>query len=297
MTVQHNNTLIKTNCPAPASLVQSTCAYCGVGCGVDIELEKGQPIAIQGTPEHPANYGRLCVKGSHLLETIDATNRLTTPQVYGKEVSWEHAINEVATKFNDTIKQHGAESVAFYVSGQLLTEDYYVANKLMKGYIGTGNIDTNSRLCMSSAVSAYKRAFGEDVVPCSYQDIEQAELIILIGSNAAWTHPVLFQRIERARKLNPDLKLVVIDPRETPTAQSAELFLPIKPGSDGALYHGLLAYLAEHSQLEQSFIRQYTENFEAALASAQYWNINKVANFCGLSYQQVEQFLSTLCSN
>ena len=272
------------------NLIQSTCAYCGVGCGVDVQLEQGKPMSIKGTPEHPANYGRLCVKGSHLLDTTDATNRLITPEVFGEKVSWDVVTNTVAQHFNRIIEQHGPDSVAFYVSGQLLTEDYYVANKLMKGYIGSANIDTNSRLCMSSAVSAYKRAFGEDIVPCNYQDIEQAELIILIGSNAAWTHPVLYQRIERARQINPNLQLVVIDPRKTPTASSANEHLAIKPGTDAALYNGLLNYLAAHDGIDQTFVDNFTQGFEQALLAAQQWTVEKVANFCGLSTEQVLHF-------
>ena len=152
--------------------------------------------------------------------------------------------------FSQIIKDHGPDSVAFYVSGQLLTEDYYLANKLMKGYIGSANIDTNSRLCMSSAVAAYKRSFGEDVVPCSYEDLDSTELLIITGSNAAWTHPVLYQRIERAKNRNPKMKIVVIDPRKTATCQIADYFLPIKPGSDAAFFNGLLNYLTNNNDLD-----------------------------------------------
>lgn len=271
-------------------LVQSTCAYCGVGCGVDIECQDNQPVKLSGTLDHPANFGRLCVKGSNLLQTTCNTNRLAAPEVNGETVDWLQAIAHVADNFKRIIAEHGKEAVAFYVSGQCLTEDYYVANKLMKGYIGSANIDTNSRLCMSSAVAAYKRAFGEDVVPCSYQDVEQTDALILIGSNAAWTHPVVFQRIERARQINPEFKLVVIDPRNTATAQTADLFLAIKPGSDAALYQGLLAYLAEQQALDAEYIEQHTENFEPCLAQAAYWTLAKVSQFCGLSQAELEQF-------
>lgn len=271
-------------------LVQSTCAYCGVGCGLDIQVENNSPQSLTGTPEHRANFGRLCVKGSHLLDTIDITGRLLEPEVYGKTTNWQTATAEVAKRFSQIIAKHGKESVAFYVSGQLLTEDYYVANKLMKGYIGTANIDTNSRLCMSSAVSAYKRAFGEDVVPCSYEDLEHTDLLIMVGSNAAWTHPVLFQRIERARSINPNFKLVVIDPRSTPTAQSADLHLPIAPGADAGLYCGLLHYLIENQGVDKTYIDAYTNGFEQLANNVSSWTLDKVASFCKLDKRVLMEF-------
>ena len=198
------------SCSQSPHIVQSTCAYCGVGCGIDISVQNGEANTLVGTIEHPSNFGKLCVKGTNLLETTDLTNRLLEPQIDDQAVDWSTATSHVANKFSKIIKEHGPKSVAFYVSGQLLTEDYYLANKLMKGYIGSANIDTNSRLCMSSAVAAYKRSFGEDVVPCNYEDLDSTELLLLTGSNAAWTHPVLFQRIERAKKRNPNMKVVVI---------------------------------------------------------------------------------------
>ena len=277
-------------CSNTPLLKQTTCAYCGVGCGVDISLLNNTPTKLEGTREHPANFGRLCVKGTHLLDTIGTDNRLTSPLIDYEPASWDTATDYVANKFNAIIKEHGPESVAFYVSGQLLTEDYYVANKLMKGYIGSGNIDTNSRLCMSSAVAGYKRAFGEDVVPCTYDDLEQTELLILIGSNAAWTHPVLYQRMERAKKLNPNMKVVVIDPRKTDTAELADTFLNIKPGSDGALYNGLLNYLSEHNYLDTQFINAHTNGFETALAEAKKWSVKAVSDFCDIDAQLVSDF-------
>lgn len=272
------------------SLIQTTCAYCGVGCGVDVALSNNQPTALEGMPEHPANYGRLCVKGTHLLDTVNNDNRLTTPMINNKAVSWPEASNYVASKFKQIIDEHGADAVAFYVSGQLLTEDYYIANKLMKGYIGSANIDTNSRLCMSSAVAGYKRAFGEDVVPCDYEDLEHTELLILIGSNAAWTHPVLYQRIARAKRMNPMMKVVVVDPRRTDSAELADSFLQIKPGTDAALYNGLLNYLADNQLLDNEFINKHTEGFDVALAAAKNWSIDEVALFCEVDAQQLSQF-------
>ncbi|WP_156508565.1 molybdopterin-dependent oxidoreductase, partial [Oleiphilus sp. HI0132] len=199
-------------------------------------------VTIQGDPHHPANFGRLCSKGSALGETLDLSSRLLKPIIKGKTASWDQTINHVATRFKETIDQYGPESVAFYASGQLLTEDYYVANKLMKGFIGSANIDTNSRLCMSSSVVGHKRAFGSDTVPNCYEDFELSKLVVLIGSNAAWCHPVLFQRIKKAKETNPDMKLVVIDPRKTDSCDIADLHIPVKMGSDVALFNGLLAF-------------------------------------------------------
>lgn len=296
------NKTVRSTRANPHSLQQTTCAYCGVGCGVDIQLQHQQstgaaaaiPVALQGTPEHPANFGRLCVKGTHLLDTIGSPNeddpkRLLQPEIYGKAVSWQKATDYIADKLQNIITTHGADAVAMYVSGQLLTEDYYVANKFMKGYVGTANIDTNSRLCMASAVAAYKRAFGEDVVPCNYEDIEHTDLLVLVGSNAAWTHPVLFQRIERAKQLR-NLQVVVIDPRETATASIADLFLGIKPGSDTALFNGLLRFLKQHNGLDHDFINQHTDGFYEALQWANPWSVDMVADYCGLTSQQVLDF-------
>lgn len=279
------------------SLKQTTCAYCGVGCGVDISLFNNVPTKLEGMREHPANFGRLCVKGTHLLDTTGSDNRLTSPLINNKAATWDEATDHVANKFIDIIQKHGPDAVAFYVSGQLLTEDYYIANKLMKGYIGSGNIDTNSRLCMSSAVAGYKRAFGEDVVPCTYEDLEQTELLILIGSNAAWTHPVLYQRMERAKQLNPNMKVVVIDPRKTDTAELADTFLNIKPGSDAALYNGLLNYLNEHNHLDTQFITQHTNGFESALQEATKWSCEAVSDFCDIAIEQVTEFYALFASS
>lgn len=286
--------VIKTGEP---SLIQSTCAYCGVGCGVDIGVADGKATSLVGSAAHPSNYGRLCVKGSNLLNTIDLTGRLLSPEIAGEQVSWDKATDYVAEQFNDIIKKYGKDSVAFYVSGQLLTEDYYIANKLMKGYIGSGNIDTNSRLCMSSAVSAYKRAFGEDVVPCTYQDLEETDLLLLTGSNAAWTHPVLYQRIERAKKINPAMKVVVIDPRKTATCELADNFIQLKPGTDAAFFNGLLHFLSENQGLDTDYIAQHTEGFEQALTQATSWTVTKVAEFCQVSIEELTTVYQLFCSS
>ncbi|WP_160120087.1 nitrate reductase [Rhodovarius lipocyclicus] len=217
-------------------MTRTTCPYCGVGCGV--LASPGAPV--KGDPAHPANRGRLCSKGTALGETLAHPHRLLHPEVDGKRASWDAALDALAEGFRTALDTHGPEGVALYVSGQLLTEDYYAANKLAKGFLGTANIDSNSRLCMASAVAGHRRAFGEDLVPGIYDDLEQADLLVLVGSNLAWCHPVLFQRIQAARA---GKRIVVIDPRRTATCEGADLHLPLRPGSDVALFNGLLAHL------------------------------------------------------
>jgi assimilatory nitrate reductase catalytic subunit len=234
-------------------MVKTTCAYCGVGCGIRATVTGDRQVRIEGDPDHPANAGRLCSKGTHLGETIGLDGRLLHPMIGKRRASWDKALDLVAKRFRDTIAQHGPNSVAFYVSGQLLTEDYYVANKLMKGFIGSANIDTNSRLCMSSAVAGHLRAFGEDIVPASYDDLDAADLIVLVGSNTAWCHPIVYQRIMAARAAR-GTKLVVIDPRRTETADEADLYLAIRPGSDVALMNGLLAWCRSANVVDDAYI-------------------------------------------
>jgi assimilatory nitrate reductase catalytic subunit len=248
--------------------VRTTCPYCGVGCGVLATREESGTIAIAGDPQHPANFGRLCSKGSALGETMDLEGRLLEPKIGGRAASWDEALERVADRFSATIRQHGPESVAFYVSGQFLTEDYYVANKLMKGFIGAANIDTNSRLCMSSSVAGHKRAFGSDTVPGIYEDLETADLVVLAGSNLAWCHPVLYQRIAAAKAERPQMKIVVIDPRRTMTASVADLHLAIRPDGDAALFMGLLAHLAWSPAADHGYIAAHTLGFAGAVAAA-----------------------------
>ena len=252
--------------------VRTTCAYCGVGCGVQVTPKADGTIAIAGDKQHPANKGRLCVKGSALGETVGLEGRLLYPQVRDadglRRVSWNAALDKVADGWRAIIAEHGPDAVALYVSGQLLTEDYYVANKLMKGYIGSANIDTNSRLCMSSAVAGYKRAFGEDLVPLCYDDLELADMVVLVGSNTAWCHPILFQRILKAKESRPEMKIVVIDPRRTATCELADLHLPVKAGTDVWLFNGLLSYLARIGAVDPAFIGQHTSGLDAALETA-----------------------------
>jgi assimilatory nitrate reductase catalytic subunit len=231
---------------------RTTCAYCGVGCGIVATRTGPRSVEIKGDAEHPANRGRLCSKGTHLGETVGLEGRLLHPMIGKRRADWDKALDMVVKRFKQAIAEHGPDSVAFYVSGQLVTEDYYVANKLMKGFIGSGNIDTNSRLCMSSAVAGHVRAFGEDVVPASYDDLDAADLIILVGSNTAWCHPIVYQRI-RAR-CDAGAKLVVIDPRRTETCEGADLHLAIRPGSDVALMNGLLAHCREAGLVDEAYL-------------------------------------------
>jgi assimilatory nitrate reductase catalytic subunit len=273
------------------STVRTTCPYCGVGCGV-LATAAGTGISIAGDPLHPANAGRLCSKGSALGETAGLGGRLLAPQVRGRETDWDTALDTVADGFRRVIEQHGPDAVAFYVSGQLLTEDYYVANKLMKGYIGSANIDTNSRLCMSSAVAGHIRAFGEDVVPVSYEDLEIADLLVLVGSNTAWCHPVLYQRVVAAKARRPELKIVVVDPRCTPTASIANLHVPLQAGSDVALFNGLLTYLHQQGLDDPQFIEAHTSGAAPALTVADNTAgcLAAVARLCRVSPETLEEF-------
>jgi assimilatory nitrate reductase catalytic subunit len=275
---------------------RTTCPYCGVGCGVLATPDNSGGAAISGDPEHPANFGRLCSKGSALGETLGLEDRLLYPMIRCSKgtmerVAWTDALDHVAHRFRHIIARDGPGAVAFYLSGQLLTEDYYVANKLMKGFIGSGNVDTNSRLCMASSVAGHRRAFGADTVPGCYEDLDQADLLVLVGSNAAWCHPVLYQRIA-ANKQQRGARIVVIDPRRTDTAGDADLFLGLKPGTDTALFSGLLVQLADTGMLDRDYIGQYTGGFDEALARARSiaGSVGATALATGLSEQDVAAF-------
>ncbi|MCL4710258.1 MAG: molybdopterin-dependent oxidoreductase [Pseudorhodoplanes sp.] len=276
--------------------VRTTCPYCGVGCGILASPDGRSGAAIAGDPSHPANRGRLCSKGTALGETLSLDGRLLNPKVRDAtgaltDIDWPTALDAVAGGLRRVIDRHGPDAVAFYLSGQLLTEDYYVANKLMKGFIGSANVDTNSRLCMASAVAGHRRAFGADTVPALYADLDEAGLIVLAGSNAAWCHPVLFQRMT-ANQRERGAKIVVIDPRRTATAEEADLFLPLAPGTDTALFCGLLVHLARTSALDRAYIDAHTRGFENALARAQAIapDVAATATATGLAPDDVAQF-------
>jgi assimilatory nitrate reductase catalytic subunit len=274
--------------------IKSTCPYCGVGCGISAQTATdSRELSIKGDEVHPANYGRLCSKGSALADTVGLEGRLLTPQIQGRACDWEEALSFVAEKFSRIIAEYGPDAVAFYGSGQLLTEDYYVANKLMKGFIGCGNMDTNSRLCMSSSVTGHKRAFGADTVPGCYEDLEQAELTIFAGANSAWCHPVIYQRIKAAKRHNPELKVVVIDPRRTATCEIADLHLPLAIGTDVILWNGLLSYLIHSNKVDQLFVDIHTEGWSGITQSIEPgYAAEEVAQRCGLSLKAVETFYS-----
>jgi assimilatory nitrate reductase catalytic subunit len=276
--------------------IRTTCPYCGVGCGVLATSDDHGGAEISGDPEHPANFGRLCSKGRALGETLGLKGRLLYPMIrcskgQMERVAWSDALDHVAQRLRHIIARDGPNAVAFYLSGQLLTEDYYVANKLMKGFIGSANVDTNSRLCMSSSVAGHRRAFGADTVPGCYEDLDEADLLVLTGSNAAWCHPVLFQRMI-ANRQRRGARLVVIDPRRTDTAEDADLFLGLKPGTDTALFCGLLVHLAGTGALDRNYIERHTSGFEDALAQARRiaGNVAATARATGLSEPDVAAF-------
>jgi assimilatory nitrate reductase catalytic subunit len=275
---------------AAGKTVRTTCPYCGVGCGVLATPQADGSVAIAGDPEHPANFGRLCSKGSALGETLSLEGRLLYPEIWGKRAGWDEALDLVAGKFSQAIAEHGPNSVAIYGSGQLLTEDYYVANKLMKGFIGSGNMDTNSRLCMASTVAGQKRAFGSDTVPGNYEDLELADLIVLVGSNLGWCHPVLYQRIAKAKAERPHMRVVLIDPRRTNTVDIADLHLPLQSDGDSALFVGLLRYLEQEGRTDERFVREHTSGLGEAITIAEDWSIGRVASATGLREDAVRVF-------
>ncbi|MFZ1827598.1 MAG: molybdopterin-dependent oxidoreductase, partial [Candidatus Competibacteraceae bacterium] len=273
--------------------IRTTCPYCGVGCGIKVTVDSDGGARVAGDETHPANYGRLCSKGAALGETLSLDDRLLYPEIGGRRGGWDEALDAVAEGFRRALAEYGPDAIAFYVSGQLLTEDYYVANKLMKGCLGSANIDTNSRLCMSSSVAGHKRAFGSDTVPGCYEDLEEADLVVLVGSNLAWCHPVLYQRLLASRERRAGKpKLVVIDPRRTATCDAAETHLPLKPGSDTALFNGLLVHLYQQDRLDPEFMEQHVAGFWPAYRAAKEVapNVPAVAARTGLPASDVAEF-------
>ena len=275
--------------------VKSTCCYCGVGCGVLIETEEGVVTGLRGDPEHPANRGRLCTKGATLNQTANPTYRLQFPErrpvrgQAGQRLSWESALDEAAERFANIICAYGPDSVAFYISGQLMTEDYYVFNKLAKGLIGTNNVDTNSRLCMSSAVAGYKQTLGADAPPCSYADILEAKVIFITGANPAVAHPIVFRYIEDAKAANPDLRIIVADPRRSESAEIADLHLAIRPGTDIALFNGMLHVLIAEGLVDQAYVEAHTSGFAALADIVKNYSPDKVAGICGIPADAIVQ--------
>jgi assimilatory nitrate reductase catalytic subunit len=271
----------------PRKQVATTCCYCGVGCGVVASTHKHGVFAVKGDAAHPANLGRLCTKGAALHLSTDNGSRLLYPEVDGERRTWDQALDHAAGTFREIIAAHGPDAVAFYISGQLLTEDYYVFNKLAKGLVGTNNVDTNSRLCMSSAVAGYKQSLGADAPPCAYEDIDEADLILIAGSNTAFAHPIVYQRIEAARARNPGLKVVVIDPRATVTARAADLHLALKPGSDVALFNAMLHVLRNEGFFASTFVKEHTENVDKLNPLLDYWTPERAAEVCDLPAEKI----------
>jgi ferredoxin-nitrate reductase len=271
--------------------VRSTCPYCGVGCGVDVGVEGGRVIAIRGDKRHPANFGKLCPKPAGLPEALSSPDRLTHPlrrKQSGEleQVSWDDALDELAERLAGTLERCGPRGAGFYISGQLLTEDYYVVSKLAKGFLRTNNLDSNSRLCMTSAAAGYKGAFGTDGPPTSYADIEEATCFLLWGTNTADCHPVTFGRI-KDRKKAPNVSVIVVDPRRTPTAKIADLHLPIKPGTDLALANAMFHILVDEGLIDRQYIADHTNGFEEAARVAREWSPERAAVVCGVPAEDI----------
>jgi formate dehydrogenase alpha subunit len=275
---------------APDRWVKSYCPYCGVGCGLLAGIRDGAVAKIKGDPEHPSSRGDLCLKAVYLPETLRTADRLLYPQIRScqdgpfKRASWQQAMTYLATRFQAIIDEHGPDAVAFYGSGQLTTEEYYVGNKLAKGFIGTNNFDTNSRLCMSSAVAGYQTSLGSDGPPASYADLDDANCFLLIGTNTADCHPVIFKRIkERKMRAAPEVTVICVDPRRTETADFADLHLAIRPGSDIALLNSMLYVLLEENLIDREFVAQHTNGFGALIKTVKDYAPKAVEEICGIA--------------
>jgi ferredoxin-nitrate reductase len=282
---------------------QSTCCYCGVGCGITVHKDKKGRITVEGTPDYPVNRGTLCSKGLNLHHTVnDRHDRLQHPQMRAnrsmplQRVSWDTALDRAAAVLTSLIKKYGPDSIGFYISGQCLTEEYYIVNKLVKGFIGTNNIDSNSRLCMSTAVSAHKLALGEDNVPVSYADIELADCFFVTGANPAWCHPILWRRVEAHKAAHPETKIIVADPRRTDSCVFADLHLPLRPGTDTTLHYAIGRLLIENGDLHPDFIKNHTEGFESYRTRVFERTIEEAAAICGLDVKDIEKAASWIGS-
>ena len=277
-------------------IFKSTCSYCGVGCGINISKDRKDRLIIEGDKDHPVNKGMLCSKGMNLHYTVmDTSDRLLSPQMKWSKnhplqnVDWDTALNRAVSVFKTFIDKFGPDNVGFYVSGQCLTEEYYIANKLVKGFLGTNNIDTNSRLCMSSAVVGYKKSLGDDIVPISYDDIELSDCIFIAGANPAWCHPILFRRIEKHKANNPNLKIIVVDPRVTDSASIADLHLQVEPGTDEALFHGIARFLIDNNYIDENFIKNHTNGFKSFAKLVKSKTLKEYAAICKISIDDIEK--------
>jgi len=275
--------------------IKTTCSYCGVGCGIIVTNDAKNGVMVEGDKDHPVNKGMLCSKGMNLHYVVnDTSDRILYPEMRGSKfyplerVSWDTALDRAAAVFSSIIKKHGPDSVGFYISGQCLTEEYYLVNKLVKGFLKTNNIDTNSRLCMSSAVVGYKKTFGEDSVPIAYDDIELADTFLITGANPAWCHPILFRRLEKHKEKNPKTKIICIDPRRTDTAAFADLHLQIIPGSDIILYHAISKRIIEKGYVDHDFVKNHAENFKQYKDLVLGTSLEKASKLCGISVNDIK---------
>ena len=277
------------------SEIKTTCSYCGVGCGIIVTKDSNNGVSVKGDKDHPVNRGMLCSKGMNLHYVVnDTSDRILYPEMRWSKshplqrVNWDEALDRAAAVFSSIIKKHGPDSVGFYISGQCLTEEYYLVNKLVKGFLKTNNIDTNSRLCMSSAVVGYKKTFGEDSVPIAYEDIELADTFLITGANPAWCHPILYRRIEQHKEKNPKTKIIVVDPRKTDTALAADLHLQIMPGTDIYLYHAIAKHLIDKGYIDNEFIKNHTENYKAYKELIATTSLEKASKVCGVSISDIK---------
>ncbi|MEQ8531894.1 MAG: molybdopterin-dependent oxidoreductase, partial [Imperialibacter sp.] len=276
-------------------VLKSTCSYCGTGCGVEVSVDKKGRLNLTGDANHPVNKGMLCSKGKNLHYTVsDHSDRLLYPQMRWSKshpmqrTDWDTAIGRAAAVFKSLITKYGPDSVGFYVSGQCLTEEYYLVNKLTKGFIGTNNIDTNSRLCMSSAVAAYTQSLGEDSVPISYEDIELADCFLIAGANPAWCHPILFRRLEQHKEQHPDIKVIVIDPRVTDSCSLADLHLQLRPGTDTILLHAIGRCLIENGDIDLEFVQNHTDGYEDYKLKVLSTSLEDAASICEVPLEQIK---------
>jgi len=285
--------------------IKTLCPYCGVGCGLEVsppaQLGKATHRDSQGTPiwkvrgdrDHPSSQGMVCVKGATIAESLHQ-NRLRYPMLRDsleqpfRRASWDEALDRIVSHLQSVLSTSGPDAVCMYGSGQMQTEGYYVAQKLLKGCLGTNNFDSNSRLCMSSAVAGYVQSFGADGPPCCYEDLELTDCAFLIGTNAAECHPIVFNRLAKHHKKNRHVKMIVVDPRHTPTAQDADLHLAIRPGTDIDLLNGIAHLLMSWGKVNQEFIDAYTTNFPAFAKAVSHYPPQVVAKRCGISVKDLE---------
>jgi ferredoxin-nitrate reductase len=284
---------------------KTQCPYCGVGCGLEasppaqpgrvVNRDKdGFPIwQIRGDRDHQSSHGMICVKGATIAESLHK-DRLKHPMMrYSldepfRQVTWDEAIDAIVDRIQYLLKTQGPDSVCMYGSGQFQTQDYYVAQKLLKGCLGTNNFDANSRLCMSSAVSGYAQSFGADGPPACYEDLDLTDCAFLIGTNTAECHPIIFNRLRKNHKKNPKTKLIVVDPRCTETAEPADLHLAIRPGTDIDLMNGIAHLLIKWNAIDQNFINDHTNDFDQFREVAEFYTPLVVAERCGITPAEVE---------